>query len=352
MSKIALYLSSFYLLFQYSNHLFGQSPEWYAYKNQWINLATLEVKNKSDFQPQTDFKTNHPLYQSYFGGLAIDKLAYKTRFFEIQPNNGLKLTNLRTDEEFLLENPDSKIQALGQHFLFAANDGICYVKHLIGKAGYKIYKFNLAGEKVFEQTLQHTEDIKKADLEYSRQFLQYLSHTPWEIIFTAYESTQQITYALDLTTGFLEELPYAIKGVILEAPKEEATERKHYGFLSFDAQNVLNIHFRQHGAKSMPFNLPNINKYNTLEGLLKDNILIITAYNRAQTGAHLYAIDLNKKSLIWETALDNKNQANENFHKIWLSHYANKLIIEENKSTGRDIHVFDFVTGSSVFSSN
>ena len=348
MPKAAYYISTLYLLFQSISTLFAQAPQWYGYKSQWINLATLEVKDKVDFQPETDFKNHHPLYQSYFGGLSIDKLAYKARYFEIQPNNGLKLTNLRTDESLLLENPDSKIQALGQHFLFAVQDGICYVKHLIGKEGYKIYKYNLAGEKVFTQTLQHTEDIKKSDLEYSRQYLQYLSHTPWEIVFTAYENSQNITYVLDLTTGALEEIPFSVKGVILAAPKAEDTQRKHEGFLSIK-QEQLHITFKKAGTKTIQVNLPNISKYNTLEGILKEKILVVIAYNRSQTGAHVYAINLENNTLIWELPLSTKVNESDIFHKIWLSHFNNNLIIEANKNTGRFLEIIDFEKGSKVF---
>jgi hypothetical protein len=325
---------------------------WYAHDKIWVNLQELTSQPKANYQPNLHFKNSALQYNYYFSALTIDKLGYKSRFFEILPNNGLKIIDLRTDEVLTVENPDADTERYGQHFLFEAVGGVCYVKHLSGSAGYKIYKYNPLGEVLFSAQVQHTEQVKTEKLEYYRPYLQYLSHTPYELVFASYEPARSNTTVVNLTDGSIKEYPFSAQGVITRGI-DVGENRIFRGFLYADVAKS-NLHIILNSKAETRFELaqPFIKDCNSFEGIIIDNILVVTAHNRSKSGAHLLAVDISNGSIIWQSniaALSDKANASGYYHKIWLSHQDNKIMVEGLETAGRYLQIYDVSSGKRLY---
>lgn len=326
---------------------------WYAHDKIWVNLQYFNSRPKAEYQPNLHFKNSALQYNYYFSALTIDKLGYKSRFFEILPNNGLKIINLRTDEVYTVDNPDADTERYGQHFLFEAADGVCYVKHLSGAAGYKIYKYNLLGEPIFSAQVQHTAQIKTDKLEYFRPFLQYLAHTPHELVFASYEPLQPNTTVVNLSNGSSKEYPFSAQGVITRGA-DVGENRIFRGFLYAQPDGGLHIVLASKEEKHFDIAAPAAKDCNSFEGIIVDNILVVSAHNRSRSGAQILAVDIADGKIIWQTniaANATKPNAGGYYHKIWLSHKDNKIMVEGYETAGRYLQIFDVSSGKQLFAS-
>jgi hypothetical protein len=332
------------------NNLADTSLQWYLQDKNWLNLETLQPKPKADYQPNLHFKNANQQYNYYFAALTIDKLAFRGHYFEILPNNGLKIINLRTDITISVDNPDADAPRYGQHFLLEANDGVVYVKHLSGEAGYKIYKYNVLGELLFSQQIQHTDKIETEKLNYFRPYLQYLAHTPHELVFASYEPQKKETHIVNLNDASLKKYDFSAQGCIRSAA-DLGANRVFHGFMHSPANSQnLEIQFLKIDKKlSLPAVLNAA--YNSFEGIIKDNILTVVAYDRSRSGAQLLGIDINTNTVIWTKQIATQVQPPTPFYnKMWLSHIENKIILEGTEAGRKYVQIYDLERGNLLFS--
>lgn len=332
------------------NNLADTSWQWYLQDKNWLNLESFQTKPKADYQPNLHFKNANPQYNYYFAALTIDKLAFRGHYFEILPNNGLKIINLRTNETINVDNADAAAARYGQHFLFEANDGVVYVKHLSGEAGYKIYKYNVLGELIFSQQIQHTDKIETQKLNYFRPYLQYLAHTPNELVFASYEPQKKETHIVNLNDASLKKYDFSAQGGIRNTI-DIGQNRVFHGFIYSPANSQnLEIQFLTIDKK---LSLTAVLKaaYNSFEGILKDNILTVVAYDRSRSGAQLLGIDINTNTIIWTKQIAAQTQPPTPFYnKMWLSHIENKIILEGTEAGRKYLQIYDFERGNLLFS--
>lgn len=314
---------------------------WYPFEKYYIDLKTLH-RLETVATVNRMFKNSQP-YTLYFKGLSIDKLAYRGRFFEITPNNGLKMINLRTDEEQILPNPDEQAERYGQHFLMEVADGVVYIKHLGAEIGFKIYKYSPAGEMVFSIKLPHTDKVKKEHLEYFRPYLQYLTHTTHQLVFTSYEKSKPLTYLIDAIDGRITELAFSTQGVVCD----EANRRDIIAFLHAQQDSLMVNYLNRDFFIKKDF----LRACNSFEAVQRGTTLVIAAYNRTAAGAYLLGLDANTGQELWQTRVE-PFQANGNatyYNKIWLSHYGNYALLEGMEAGGRYLQIFDIQTGKRLY---
>jgi hypothetical protein len=331
--------------------LADSSLQWYLQGKNWLQLQTFQTKPKTDYQPNLHYKNSHPQYNYYFAALTIDKLAFRGHYFEILPNNGLKITNLRSDATFTVDNPDAQTARYGQHFLFEANDGVVYVKHLSGDAGYKIYKYNVLGELLFSQQIQHTDKVSTEKLEYFRPYLQYLSHTPNELLFASYEPQKKETTVVNLSDGSLKKYDFSAQGGIRRAA-DIGQNRIFRGFIYSPANSQnLEIQLLNKAEKAFSLSAVLIAPCSSFEGIVKDNILTVVAYDRSRSGAQLLGIDIEAGNVIWTKQIAAQSQPPTPFYnKMWLSHIENKIILEGTEAGRKYLQIYDFDSGKLLYS--
>lgn len=316
---------------------------WYRTRGQWLHLQTFATQPLAQYVPDRHFKSASP-YANYFAALSVDKLAYKGKFFEITPRNGLKITDLRTEKEFTPENPDADSERFGQHFLLPTPDGVLYVKHLSNEAGFRLYLYNTEGKALWSRELAHTERVKSQHLEYFRGYMQYLAHTERDIVFASYEPTRAETHTLDISTGEWKTLPFSAQGIV-RAWSEEAQSVRAAAYIQFLPQNK-SLRIAEQNADWQTTIAENWSENACFEGLrLPSGLTVVVAYERQRSGCTLYCLRDGK--LQWSTNIDpiaNIDPASH-YNKVWLSHRLGNIIVEGQEPSRRYTHVYNASTG-------
>ncbi len=319
---------------------------WYRTRQHWIHLSTLATQPLQQYNPDRHFKTASQ-HANYFAALSIDKLAYKGKFFEIMPSNGLKIIDLRSEQAFSVENPDSDENRFGQHFLLPTPDGVVYVKYLSGVAGFRIYLYNVEGKALWRSHIAHTERVKTEHLEYFRSYLQYLAHTERDLVFASYEAARAETHTLDIRTGEQKMLPFSAQGIV-RGWEESSQAMRALAFIQFlPASQELRI-----AESSADWRLVISEKWSAnacFEGLrLPSGRTIIAAYEREKSGCTLYC--LQNQGLVWRTEIKGMLKISDDYYnKIWLSNRLNRIIVEGQEKSRRYTQIYDSETGTLLF---
>ncbi len=350
MSSAQLYLILFCCLLRVSSQgqelqNGGNALQIYPFLGKYIDLETMESFDSEELIALT-FKTQS-IYAPRFRGLAIDKLAFKGKLFEVQSDNGLLFTDLSTKEAMPLPNRERGVERYGQNFLIEAADGMVYIKYLNSDYGFMVYKYDAAGNEKMAQQIAHSDLIERPNLSYQRPYLKYFAHTKWQLVFSSYIKDKPKTMVLELSNGQLLEYDFTVQGII----RDEAEDAFIHGFISLDAdKGLLQITY-----KSDVFELsrPIWRHCNQVETLLKGDTLLLACYNERNSGLALAAIDLKTKTLIWEAdslspKLVKTEEGKYYFNMIWLSLWNNKVIIEGKEPQLRYLQIFDLATGAKL----
>ena len=318
----------FYLLFFLPTILSAQDSSAlaiYPFAGRYVQLDELRPYESENIAAQS-FKSLSK-YSSRFDGLSIDKIAFKGQLFELIDRQGVLMTDLSSKAAKPLLNRDEKALSGGQNFLILATDGAVCVKHLKGAEGYKVYKYNAAGEEVFGLQIPHSDSVSYAQLRYSRPYLNYFSHSSKQLVFNSYLESKQKSVVLDLEKGQLSEYDFSFDGLIWD----EATDSEIRGFLQILPDNQqLQILYKQ---QSFALPIDQLQRYEEIKTLLIDNTLYAIVFNERAPGALLLAISLTEEKLLWRQLLQPKSQAPKVgqafYNYFWLSAYKDKLLIEQ-----------------------
>ncbi len=296
----------------------------YPFHDAYIDLDQLRPFEIEEL-PALTFKTESK-YAARFQGLAIDRLAYKGKLFEIRPNNGLLMTNMSTKAASPLPNHELGYERFGQNFLIKGKDGMVYIKYLNGDYGFRIYKYNEEGEEVLALQLDHSEEIKRPKLTYKRPYLNYFCHTPWQLVFTSYMADKAKTVVVELSNGKILEYEFTSQGII----RDEKDDAFIHGFIQLNPQTGnMQLMYRQQNFELKHEGFKGCNR---VETLLKGNTLIMACYNDRASGAQLFALDLQSESIVWNvSAMAPKSGASPTtsyYNMIWLSLKENKILVE------------------------
>lgn len=297
----------------------------YPFAGRYVQLDQLRPYESENIAAQS-FKTESK-YHSRFDGLSIDKIAFKGQLFELTARQGVLMTDLSSKAATPLLNREEKALSGGQNFLLLAQDGAVCVKHLKGAEGYKVYKYNAAGEEVFGLQIPHSDSVSYAELRYSRPYLNYFSHSSKQLVFNSYLESKQKSVVLDLEKGQLSEYDFSFDGLIWD----EATDSEIRGFLQILPDNQqLQILYKQ---QSFALPIEQIQRYEEIKTLLIDNTLYAIVFNERAPGALLLAISLSEEKLLWRQLLEPKSQrpkvGQAFYNYFWLSAYKDKLLIEQ-----------------------
>jgi outer membrane protein assembly factor BamB len=316
----------------------------YPFGTSYINLNNFQKFDLEEL-PALTFKTES-IYAARFRGLSIDRLAHKGKLFEIRPNNGLLMTNMSTKAAIPLTNHEAGYERFGQNFLIEAADGMVYIKYLNGDYGFRIYKYNTEGEEALAVQVDHSEEIKRPNLTYKRPYLNYFCHTKWQLILTSYMADKAKTVVVELSNGKVLEYDFTSRGIIRDAEDDAFV----HGFIQLDAQSgKMQLMYRQQN-----FELTNedFKGCNRVETVLKDNILILACYNDRASGAKLFAVDLEKESIVWNiSAMAPKSGASPTtsyYNMLWLSLKEDKILLEGLEPELKYFKVFNFKSGQQL----
>lgn len=319
----------------------------YPFKGEYINLQSF---NKMDLEelPALTFKSQS-IYAPRFRGLAIDKLAFKGKLFEIRSDNGLLFTDMSTKAAMPLPNREKGYERYGQNFLIEGADGMIYIKYLNSEYGFMIYKYDAVGNEAMMVQLQHSDLIERPNLKYQRPFLKYFAHTKWQVVFTSYIKEKPKTFVLELSNGQLLEYDFTVQGII----RDEAQDAFVHGFIQLEAATgKMNITYR---SDVFELTHPKWKGANSVETVIKDNKLLLACYDGRAAGASLVAVDLTTKQILWEADVKQPmpkataTAGNSNYYNmLWLSVSGDKVLLEGMEPNLKYLQVFELATGKRI----
>lgn len=340
------------LLFSFAtNFLFAQNlaeennQHLYPFDGKVFNLKTLQF-TQLDAIPSNNFKSNSK-YAVRYKGLAVDKLAYQGMLFEALGDNSLLLKNLDTKAVTPLPNKEKNLPVQGRSLLLEAINGVVYIKPLKADNGYMVYKYDQNGKELFGVQITHSEFVQHNELTYHLPYLGYLTHTSNNVVFASYVNRIPKTVVLNTLDGSLSPFDFSSAGIIRDATMDMDV----HGFIQLDPINsTIKITYI-----SDNFELTNACFKNAthIETLVLENTLFLTAYNGRSPEVHLIAIDLNTKSLKWETKVAplGQNATSTYFNAVWLSAYEGKIILEGYETAGKHLQIFDSFNGKRIWKS-
>lgn len=315
----------------------------YPFNGRYINLKTFQTFDL-DAVPALTFKSKS-VYATRFRGLAIDKLVFKGKMFEVQSDNGLLYTDLATKAAMPLRNPEKGWERYGQNYLIESADGMVYIKNLNADKGFMIYKYDASGNELLAVQLPHSEWVERPSIKYQRPFLKYLTHTKWQLVFSSYLKDKNKTFVVELSNGQILEYDFAVQGII----RDEKDDAFVNGFIQLDGTTgKMNITYRTDN-----FELKNTKflNCNSVETLLKGETLFLSVYNERSSGTHLLAVDLVSKQVLWEQTIVLKTPpaataaTSHYFHLLWLSFSNEQILLEGMEPQLKYLQAFDLKTG-------
>jgi len=334
---------------QIENH--SEYENLYSFKDNYINLDNYQIiytdvllsytfKNISQYSSRFEI----PLwFDSYIG-----EVVYNNKYFLINEDNSICITDLTTGEERTIENMERGIDLDNvslNNFLISTSNGVLHIKRLEREYGYVIYKYDENGHILFYVYLEHTDIVVEGNSHYSHPYLSYLMHTDDYMVFTSYNRDYEITYLINLNNGEIKSFDFIANGVI-----RDEDERTIIGFVIFDEEDQsIKVNLITHEWTA---NMNN-NFHDVAQTLIKDNILVIADYCNIATGSNLYAYDLNTGKFLWQADVEQLNVGHsEYYNTVILSLYENKVIMEGIEAYGRYLQVFDINDGSRLYISD
>lgn len=312
---------------------------YYQFGSAFYDLNSLEKVAKIDYPAQGWKYASR--YASRYQRLAIDKLAFRGKLFEILPNNGLRMTDMLTQGSLALPNKESSSERDGQNFMITCADGVLYVKHLSKDLGFRVYKYDAMGSEVFGVAIPHSDIVQREKYQFHRPYLRYFAHTPQQIAFTSYERDVAKTVLLDTKNGTTTDLDFSIQGVI-----RDADEQRFVGYIG--AGNPLRIRL-----DDADFSVPmeQIAPINSIEAILHQGVLYCALYDSKRAGCLLWALDVASRQWLWKTTIAEMpaEQTSYYYNNIWLSLYQDKLLLEGLEMNGKYFAVVNSKTGKVIF---
>ena len=331
---------------------------WYPFKGLYLDLNRFQYVD-TDVLPLRTFKTDSP-FRFRFATKIYDKAFFKHKLFEIQPQNGLKIKDLRTNQAQLLPNTERTIATDKgvQNFLLVQDDGVLHIKNLLGNAGYVIYKYDENGQVLFKTQLPHTLIQVDGQVRINLTYMGYMAYTNRFLAFRSFYEGEpktcwldtQISAAMPPTNNRVKCAPQTAVGLI----RNEADEAVQ-GWLAVSSRTVngtemYDLNASLDDGKSWVITL-GINPVDSAETLVLGNTLYVATYNRLTSGAKLVALEANTGRKKWTAdVLRLDIVGNDRYtNKVFLSLFEDKLILEGNETAGNYIQIFDKDSGRRRF---
>ena len=237
----------------------------YPFEDYYIKLDNLE-RVEANRTLSSNFKTSSK-YAGRFIKASYDKVKFRDKEFVILPENGLKIVDLNTGVEKILENKEKDIESNinGRSYVFSTNDDVVYIKKLDGEHGYMIYKYDEDGNEIFSVQIEHTDIVKKGNVRHHYPYLYYFMHTNDFLIFTSYDSRYEKTCVVNLENGDTDFLEFIAAGVI-----RGEDENSIIGYVIIpDNSETLEVKYLDNSWQA---NLKHLANSNKVETILKDSI--------------------------------------------------------------------------------
>ena len=318
----------------------------YPFEDYYINLDNLE-RVEVNGTLSSNFKTSSK-YASRFIKASYDKVKFRGKEFVILPENGLKIVDLRTGMEKILENKEKDIEKdiNGRSFVFSTNNSVVYIKKLDGEHGYMIYKYDEDGNEIFSVQIEHTDIVKKGNVRHHYPYLYYFMHTNDFLIFTSYDSRYEKTCVINLENGDTDFFEFIAAGVIRG---EDENSINGYVIIP-DNTETLEVKYLDNSWQA---NLKHIANSNKVQTILKDSILVVADYHQIATGSNLSAFNIYTGELLWQADVKQMNVGHsEYYNEVILSMYSDKVIMEGIESYAHYLQIFDIETGERLFVSD
>ncbi len=312
----------------------------YKFNNQYFDVVKHKYENVEGILVD-DFK-NTSKFATRFTGLSIDQVGFRGTLFKMLDNNGLLATNLETSAANPLINNEKDIPRRGQNYLLRCNTGVIHIKNLEKANGYMVYKYNQKAEEEFAVQIKHSEYVDKGNIQYHLPYLKYKTHTGSSIVFTSYIDRIPKTVILSTSNGAVSNFDFTCIGII----RDEANDMDVHGFIKHKkGSDKIDITYI---SDEFSIQKPYFSTCNIAESILIENVLYVVTYNDMQNGVNLFAVDLNTKSIKWESnvAKITNVPAQYFFNMIWLSEHQGNIILEGYESGGRYLQIFDKTTGA------
>lgn len=344
-------ITLFFLFICLSTTLFAQntteeaSLQLYPFDNKVFNLETLQYSTSKEALSKS-FKTNSK-YAVRYKGLTVDKLAYQGMIFEALTDNSLLLKNLETKAVTPLPNKEKGLPVQGRSLLLEATNGVIYIKPLKADNGYMVYKYDKTGKELFGVQITHSEFVQHNELTYHLPYLGYVMHTANNVVFASYVERIPKTVVLNTSDGTLSKFDFSSVGIIRDAK----IDMDIHGFVQLNRTNSsINVTYI---TDNFEHKKPYFKDITHIETLVLDNTLVLVAYNGRSPEAHLLAIDLTTKTLLWEAdvAPFGKDATSAYFNTIWLGAYKGKIILEGYETKGKSLQIFDPSNGERLWKS-
>ncbi len=329
------------------NKLSCENEHIYPFNGKYINLNKLSVL-EDDTLFVKNFKTESKYYQRFLTLEMLNKLqkelTYKGSKFSIGKDNNLTV-KLKDSTIKKIENKESKIEvpdSENNNFLLPSAEGVIFIKRLLGKYGYIIYKYDENAKEIFNTLIKHTYMVIRGGNITYHPYLKYFTHTNNVIIFTSFERAYDKTHVISLIDGSLLTYSFKVTGII-----RDIDENKIKGFIDYNEEtgkakvNLLSYNWQI--PKKQDVNVVN-------ETIIKDDIIVISDYSPITSGSTLTAYNLKTGILLWNADVKQLNAEHSKYsNSVILSLYKNKVILEGNESSGKYLQIFDLKSGKRLF---
>lgn len=318
----------------------------YGFNGQYLDLATLQYEETLPSDSRS-FKQASK-YAARFQGLTLDRLIHQGVLFEIDSKQALHLKDLEGSSDQSIPNKEKDLPMESKSFLLPAADGVLQIKPLKEENGFMVYKYDKSGAELFGVQIPHSEFVQNGTYTYHLPYLSYKTHTASTVVFASYVDRIPKTVTLNSLDGKVANFDFSSIGII----RDQEYDMSVYGFIQLDkAKQQLNIRYV---SELFSIERPYLMQMSYAESVLLDEqTLVLALYDGRAAGAHLIAINLVDKSVLWEKnvrALES-NLNNNYFNILWLSSYEGKVLLEGYETEGRYLEVLDGKTGGSVWKS-
>lgn len=318
----------------------------YPFEDYYINLDNLE-RVEANGTLSSDFKTSSK-YSGRFVKASYDNVRFRDKEFTLLPENGLKIVDLRTGMEKILENKEKDIEKdiNGRSYVFCTNDGVVHLKKLQGEHGYMIYKYDEDGNEMFSVQIEHTDIVREGNVRHHHPYLYYFMHTNDYLIFTSYDREYEKTCVVNLENGDTDFFEFIAAGVIRG---EDENSIDGYAIIP-DNSEKLEVKYLDNSWQA---NLKHLLNSNKVETILEDSTLIVADYHQISTGSNLSAFNIHTGELLWQADVKQMNaEHSEYYNEVILSMYDNKILMEGIESYAHYLQIFDIKTGERLFVSD